>query len=492
MIRKYFKDASLLAGTELLVQLKGLLVIPFLTARFGAINYGAWSQIAVILATIVPLVILGTDSAAIRLMPGLESDKQKRFFSAWLLFMTVMACLFAAALLLLRFQFTSVFLGEATGEYLSLVPLASLWLITTAMDNALQNWFRIKNNARLLSISTLLGALLNVVAIAAMLIRNESVYELILYTLLGEIILICILAFVITRAYGWLSPDFALVIPMLRYGLPLVPGGFAIWGLNYMDRLFLLHYSSLKEVGIYAVAYSAAYRIIPIFFKPWRVMFSNSASELFDRGNNQVLQRLFDRSAGLSFALSVPASIGIFVLGSPLLKILATDEFLSGQPVLFFVSSGYIFLALQSYYATALGLIHKQVISTWINFVALFANIALNLLLVPSFSITGAAVATSLSFLICLVLSYYFTSKLNILKTNMVFPLKIIIASIFMGLAVFLVQAYVSNQFSNLVIQIAILAAFGCVVYAGLLWVFGILNKRELLLALSLVQAKSR
>lgn len=72
MIRKYFKNAGLLAVTEGFLQLKGLLVIPFLTRHFGTLNYGVWSQVAVLINTVTPLIILGTDSAAMRLLPGIS------------------------------------------------------------------------------------------------------------------------------------------------------------------------------------------------------------------------------------------------------------------------------------------------------------------------------------------------------------------------------------------------------------------------------------
>ena len=41
---------------------------------------------------------------------------------------------------------------------------------------------------------------------------------------------------------------------MLRYGLPLVPSGAALWGLALLDRLILERLDGLDEVGLYGVA----------------------------------------------------------------------------------------------------------------------------------------------------------------------------------------------------------------------------------------------
>ena len=45
---------------------------------------------------------------------------------------------------------------------------------------------------------------------------------------------------------------------MLRYGLPLVPSGLALWGLALLDRFILEKLDGLDEVGLYGVANRAA------------------------------------------------------------------------------------------------------------------------------------------------------------------------------------------------------------------------------------------
>src|SRR5690606_9973321 len=45
---------------------------------------------------------------------------------------------------------------------------------------------------------------------------------------------------------------------LLRFGLPLMVGGLASWGLNVMDKLFLRTMSTFEELGVYSVAMSIA------------------------------------------------------------------------------------------------------------------------------------------------------------------------------------------------------------------------------------------
>ena len=66
MIRKFFKDAGFVSGSEVLLKLKGLIIIPLLTYHFGAVNYGVWSQVLILIAIIAPFVMLSTDSGFMR------------------------------------------------------------------------------------------------------------------------------------------------------------------------------------------------------------------------------------------------------------------------------------------------------------------------------------------------------------------------------------------------------------------------------------------
>src|SRR5690606_20281025 len=45
---------------------------------------------------------------------------------------------------------------------------------------------------------------------------------------------------------------------LLTFGLPLVIGGLASWGLNVMDKLFLRSMSTFAELGVYSVTASVA------------------------------------------------------------------------------------------------------------------------------------------------------------------------------------------------------------------------------------------
>jgi hypothetical protein len=81
----------------------------------------------------------------------------------------------------------------------------------------------------------------------------------------------------------------------------------------------------------------------------------------------------------------------------------------------------------------------------------------------------------------------YYSSKYNLLHTNFVFVGKVGIATAGMAIAVQLLNDLV-GRLGQPILELLLLAFLGCLVFAGLLWVFGVLTKREFDLALSIVR----
>lgn len=485
MIRNYFRGAGILGLAEGLLQFQGLIVLPFLIRQFGAINYGAWSQVSVLVATFAPFIYLGTNSATLRFLPGIDSEKQRSYFSAWVIFLVGLATLFALPMLIFPEKLSVLIFGEA-GDYAIFLPVAAIWLVDTHLSNAVILWFRVKNRAGILSLARILEGLVNLLSIVLMLILNQGVYQLLVYTMVGDALLLAVLASIIAKRDGWAKPDFSILGPMLRFGLPLVPVGIATWGLNYMDRFFIVKFSSLEEVGIYSLAYSLSYQAIPLLATPLFTMYANSSAELYNQKKHRTLQRLFERAAGLMLALTVPAAVGLWLLGEKVFQILATNEYFRGVPALLFISLGYIFLVISSFYTNSFGLIHKQYLTTVIYLVAFVSNFLLNILLVPTFSILGAAIATCISFLALLLLSIYLSIREKTLQTNFSYVFKILIAAGIMATVVHFLGITMANSTSNIVLQLLLLTGVGILVYGMSLWLLDIINKDEMKLVFSL------
>ena len=474
MSRKFFKNAVYLTIVEFLLKLKGFVFIPLMSRSFGATNYGMWCQVGVLVAMLTPILMLGTDFAILRYLPGQSLNEQKKYYSAWCYFLIAMACVVYALLLSFRTQIAVVFFGRITG-YVFFIPLAGAMLCANMAVGVLRNRYRIDNDAKMYGAIAVFQAFLELSALIIAFLRKATLYQLIIYILIADFIIILWTASSIMRKYGWGKPDFSVIGKLLKYGLPCIPAGYAIWGLNSMDRLFLVKYSDMTAVGIYGMAYGLGYMLLQMTVSPIWNMYPNMAAELYNTGKHDELQKLFERSIKVILLLTLPSIAGIYVLGERVLLIFATKDFIAGAHIISIITTSYLFLMLATYYEVALGLIHKQYLSTVSISIACGVNLVLNILLIPRYGIFGAAIATFLAFFSQLVLSFLFAVKLTDIKTEFGYPAMVAVVSVLMGTLLYLLNMAMP---SGGIVPFIVLILSGAVIYFALLFIFRLIDMK--------------
>lgn len=186
---------------------------------------------------------------------------------------------------------------------------------------------------------------------------------------------------------------------LLQFGLPLVLGGLAFWGMTSLDRLFLRHFASFEALGLYAVCTSfagAATILQSIFSTLWApaAYKRHSAGEppaAIQRANVHVLAAvvfLFAAAGLLSWVLTLVLPVRYHDSQHILLACLA-------YPLLYTLGEAS---------GIGLGIARKSGMSMAAMAAALCVNLAFNAWLVPQYGAAGAASATALSFFALLVL----------------------------------------------------------------------------------------
>jgi len=176
---------------------------------------------------------------------------------------------------------------------------------------------------------------------------------------------------------------------MLRYSIPLVPAGLAVWLNTYFDRMMITHFLSLNEVGLYGVGYRLASvvgllvvgvqaALTPLVLSHHREV--TTPSELAK------IFRLF-----LSAALLMFLTLSLFA--GDILVLIATPDFYSSAALVIYLVPA-IMLAQMYIFAPGINIARKTHLFIWINLAGVVVNISLNWYLIPIWGIIGAAVAT--------------------------------------------------------------------------------------------------
>lgn len=433
MIRSFFRNAGLLAAAEVIARLKGLVIIPLLTYRFHAIGYGVWAQVGVLVGLFAPLITLGTDAGIVRYLPGTDPTERNRRFAGWVVMVGLAAVVLCTLIALLRHPIAVLAFGDA-GPYTRFIPLAAASILTTVFLNFSRTWLRLENNALVLSGITLCQAFLSTLALLAMFLLDQGLYQLVLYSVYADALLGTVMLVWIVRRTGLIRPDFTLLPRLIRYGAVLLPAGYAVWALNWADRVFLVHYADLRAVGLYSLAYSLGYLVIQVVVNPVWTMFPNVAASLWNQDKRAEVQRLFETTAGTMLVLVLPVIAGSAVLGDGVLRALAPPEFGHAGPVIPLVLGGYLCFILAAFYEVIFGLVDRQVLGLLTVTIACLINVGLNFALIPQYSYIGAAVATFAAFAVQLAICVALSARLGTLRTPIRRPARIVAASTLMAL----------------------------------------------------------
>lgn len=467
----YARDVGLVAGAEIVVALLRFIRLPILTKWLGASLYGTWSLIWVTIVLITPLATLGLGMAMLRFLAA-ERDVDRireRFLSV--VFTILVAGVFVSLILFLCSDlFASSIIGDINSSHL--VKLGSFMILTQALSLISITFFRTFRQIKWYSALLVTKAAAQVGLMVCLLLLGWELRGVIIAALASDILCIAIAFSVALRQVGFRFPKFTELKDYLKYGLPLVPGTTVSWIVSASDRYIIGYFMEARDVGIYAAAYTLAH-IISLFLGPIQVVLLPAISKLYDNGEIAKTRTYLKYSLKYLMLLSIPAAFGLSILAFPLLRILTTSEFVSGNVVIPFIASGILFHSLYQVCHYINHLVKKTYWVARLLGISAVLNIGLNLLLIPRLGILGAAVATLIAYAVLGILTVVVSFRYFKFDLGFSFIMKSILASAVMALAIWLL-----NPLGITEVVISIL--LGIVIYFVIIFVLKGFNKKEL------------
>jgi O-antigen/teichoic acid export membrane protein len=230
-----------------------MLLVPLFTRVFSPAEYGVIDVLALVTSIAAFLIVMGTDAALARFFyePGDELERVT-LVSTLALWRLGLSLTIAVLLWICAPVLSSAIL--ASPDYVKYVRISALSLPFTVFiffqNDVLRVTFQPWKFITLNVLDTVFVASLSILFVVVMHRQVSGV----LYARLAGDALAAFLGFFLIR--HTLVPRFRR--DMLRraviYGLPLVPAAVAFWAISYADRWFLVRYTDLSAVGVYAVA----------------------------------------------------------------------------------------------------------------------------------------------------------------------------------------------------------------------------------------------
>lgn len=238
------------------------------------------------------------------------------------------------------------------------------------------------------------------------------------------------------------SYDPVLFKRLLVYGLPLASAAVLEEFTKSADRFMLASLEDKAQAGLYAVGYDLSGNSILMLMSAINLAAYPVIIKRLEIEDKQAVYQYFKQYTLLLLGIALPAVMGLILVGSNLVALLIGAEYQQTVTLLLpWISVALLLLGLQVFYfdlAFQLGDYPMGIVK--IGIVIAIANIALNYWLIPLIGIQGAAIATIVSFALGSLLSVIFGRRYFALPFPLTDFVKIIIATLFMGLSLWLLK----------------------------------------------------
>jgi len=364
----------------------GFLAITYFARKLGSEQLGAFFLFQAVLSVLIISTDLGIRGAVEkRISEGRQPDQ---IFGTALLLKTPLWIVTGLAV---------VFFDAQINAYIG-APLAELLLIALLVRDVSELLtFTLRGELRVSETATLdLARQLTWVTASVALVSLGFGVEGVVYGLLAGLAVMVIWGgYKLSTGIG--MPSFAdakSLFRYARYAIVLILG----WQVhNWLDTLIIGWYLGQGPVGLYEVAWRVA-GITLLLTKAISVSVFPKVSSLDVETQAKEIGSLLQNVITPSVFFIIPALLGAWLLSDSILRLLFGTEYVAASFTLVLLIFGMFLKAIQSIFAQCLEGIDRPNLSMRTTLVAGGINVIGNLILVPLLGISGAAVATTVSY----------------------------------------------------------------------------------------------
>jgi O-antigen/teichoic acid export membrane protein len=403
-LRRLATTGAAYTAASIFSKLIAVALLPLYTRYLTPADYGAAEVMFAAIVSVSIVVRLGLIEALLRFYYKDGEDPARVVSSTF-------AALFwlatAAALIALPFAkpISELLLNEPAAD-LGRIAIGGLWVST--MFEYLLTLFRLEERARAFFVTTMLSVV-TAIGLTVILVvgADEGARGLLLGSYISGAGFVLGLIWVHRKRLS-LRFERPLLRRLMRFGLPTMPAELSLYGLNFVDRIIIVHAVSLRQAGLYSLGVKFA-QAVNVLVRGFQLAWPPLAYSIRDddeaRRVYATVVTLF--AAGCAFVVT-----GMWLLSRWIVRALTTPQFFDSYEVIGLVATGVTLYALYMVLVVILGRTGRTEFNFPATAAALVTNVALNLILVPALGIVGAGIALVASYIVVLALMYVFTQRL--------------------------------------------------------------------------------
>lgn len=445
-------DSSVYLAGGLLIGLGNVVLVPLYTRSLLPRDFGVYALIDVTILLIVTATALKLDVSYLKWFADLDPSRHGELFGSAFLASLAAATLGGLAL--------SLAVGGRAGEMWLHDPARQYtWLLlpVVVLEN-LQALFLTDLRARRRAVAYSATAIvrLTVLVIASyylLAVQQMGLYGLFLGRLIGDTISFVFVSIIGIRSFV-LTASLPLLRPMLRFGVPLIWGVFAVMCQDAAGRYFLSRYASLEQVGLLGAAIKIGAVFQMLIGGPFGVAWGGV---LFQIGKAPDGHVIYSKIFAYVYVLALGVALVLTIFSPTLFRIFTASAYYPAAAVLPLVLVVRALTVIEQPSATGIYLTGRTHLFALNYTVALAVNLVLLRVLVPRYGLMGVGWSWLAGSAVVPVLNLFFGQKLY----PLVFHAKLIVLPLLPWIFVFLrwpteARALISAHF---LVQCALSAA---------------------------------
>ncbi|SDR75291.1 Membrane protein involved in the export of O-antigen and teichoic acid [Formosa sp. Hel1_31_208] len=191
--------------------------------------------------------------------------------------------------------------------------------------------------------------------------------------------------------------------------IPLMSSTYFYVLLLWSDKIILGVFETEVNIGVYDIVTKIAV-VITFTYEAINSILAPKISNAFSANDMALLQKNVRFSVRMTFFTGLIIFIGILIFHGFVLEFLG-EVYLSGVYALMVLCVGKVLISLFGPVSDILQMTGHQKVYSRIMFLTLIINLVLNYILIRTMGINGAAIATSLAFLLMFLLSYIYIRR---------------------------------------------------------------------------------
>lgn len=369
-----------------------IFMLPFYTSYLSSAEYSTSDLITNLCNLLIPIACLGVSEGIFRNAAAKEGDKESFFTNGAVLM------LIGSAMFLLLSPLLSLF-----DYFTDYVWLIIIYVLASNVHSVCSQYVCAIGRTKLFAvqgvINTMLTVLLNILFLVGFDMGiNGYVLSIVLADFLSTVFLVFTAK--LYRAFKPKKTNRRVMWELMKFCLPLVPSTVFWWITGVSDRYMVAYLCSDAENGLYAAAYkipTLLTYVVIIFNDAWKL---SAVAESDDReGCVKFYSEVFKYYIAVMFAGGAILAVGAQIFA----KILFAESYFSAWVYIPILSAATVFTSLDTFLGSAYFTVKKTGMSFWTALIGAVVNIALNIILIPSYGAIGASIATYASYFIVFV-----------------------------------------------------------------------------------------